>query len=158
MKESKRARRTKRDSAVVIRDECIVDIDLPCRTEPARSFLQHSFITLASLQTHTCTRAHIHPHTHTQTHTPQRSPAGTEALPERALLLSWLLGYGSMMLQPADSLLNDVVYFLQTIFYLGMGTCHSDVTWGTMRGSQLDCDMIVKVQISSTQRIPCSIL
>lgn len=31
-------------SAVVIRDECIVDIDLPCRTEAERSFLQHSFI------------------------------------------------------------------------------------------------------------------
>lgn len=35
-------------SAVVIRDECTVDIDLPYRTEPARSFLQHSFIILAS--------------------------------------------------------------------------------------------------------------
>lgn len=35
-------------SAVVIRDECTVDIDLPCRTEPVRSFLQHSFIILAS--------------------------------------------------------------------------------------------------------------
>lgn len=34
-------------SAVAIRDECIVDIDLSCRTEPARSFLQHSFIILA---------------------------------------------------------------------------------------------------------------
>lgn len=31
-------------STVVIRDECIVDIDLPCRTEPACSFLQRSFI------------------------------------------------------------------------------------------------------------------
>lgn len=34
-------------STVVIRDERIVDIDLPCRTEPACSFLQHSFIILA---------------------------------------------------------------------------------------------------------------
>lgn len=46
-KESKGVGRTKRSSAVVIRDEYIVDIDLPCRTEAAHSFLQHSFIILA---------------------------------------------------------------------------------------------------------------
>lgn len=49
---------------------------------------------------------------HTHSHTPQISPAGAEVLHERASLLNWLLGYASMMLQPADSLLNDVLYFL----------------------------------------------
>lgn len=43
-----RAERTRRrfppSSAVVIKDECVVDIDLPCRTEEPRSFLQYSFI------------------------------------------------------------------------------------------------------------------
>lgn len=78
-----------------------------------------------------------HTDTNTRTHTPQRSPGGTEALPEWALLLNWLLGYASVMLQPADSLLNDVVCFLQ-LYSTGMGTCHGGVTWGTLRSSQLD--------------------
>lgn len=39
-------------STVVIRAECIVDIDLPCRTEPACSFPQHSFIILAGQDSH----------------------------------------------------------------------------------------------------------
>ena len=62
-------------SIVVIRDEYIVDIDLPCRTEPAHSFIQCSFIMLACY-------THTHTHTNTWIHSPQRSPAGTEALPE----------------------------------------------------------------------------
>lgn len=45
VKESKKDKeRFRLSSAVVIRDECIIDIDLPCRTEAARSFLHHSFI------------------------------------------------------------------------------------------------------------------
>lgn len=79
-----------------------------------------------------------HTDTNTRTHAPQRSPGGTEALPEWALLLNWLLGYASVMLQPADSLLNDVVCFLQLYSTLAWGTCHGGVTWGTLRSSQLD--------------------
>lgn len=55
-----RAERTRRrfslSSAVVIKDECIVDIDLPCRTEEPRSFLQYSFIIVTGWGT--CTHTH----------------------------------------------------------------------------------------------------
>lgn len=89
--------------SVVIRAECIVDIDLPCRTEPACSFLQYSFIILAG---RTLTRS---------IPLPLPLPFRDHQLepPKRTLLQKWLLGYGSMMLQPAANLLNDDdVYFL----------------------------------------------
>ena len=94
----------------------------------------------------TDTHTHTHTHTHTDTHAPQRSPAGTEALPERALLLNWLLGYGSMMLQPADSLLNDVVYFPQNYILLWHGDMSRWCNLGhyEKQPTGLDSDMIVK--------------
>lgn len=91
-------------STVVIRAECIVDIDLPCRTEPACSFPQHSFIILAGQDSHLL---HTSPSLLLSLSLSQRSSTGTEASPERTLFQNWLLGYGSMMLQPAASLLND---------------------------------------------------
>lgn len=61
-----RAERTRRrfppSSAVVIKDECIVDIDLPCRTEEPRSFLQHSFIIVTGWEAITCASTHARAH------------------------------------------------------------------------------------------------
>lgn len=92
--------------SVVIRAECIVDIDLPCRAKPACSFLQYSFIILAGQDSHSL-------HTSPSPSLPLSFRDHQLEPPKRTLLQKWLLGYGSMMLQPAASLLNDDdVYFL----------------------------------------------